>query len=189
VSPRLFRWGLLAAFLLQTALLAWMIVDRALLLSQGREVRLEVVPVDPRDLFRGDYVTLAYAMSQLRTDEIAGDDQFYVLDPVYVTLREGPGGWEATAIHRDRPEEGVFLKGTVEDAFGRDDCRAVTECRQLRIAYNLERFFIPEGEGRALERLRNDQRISVDVAVADTGKAALKRLLVDDEVRYEESLY
>lgn len=189
MSSKFFRWGLLAAFVLQTALLVWMIVDRALLLSSGREVRLQVVPVDPRDLFRGDYVTLAYPMSQLRTDEIDGDDDFQFQEPIYVTLREGPDGWEATAISHTPPADGVFLKGTVDDSYARDDCKVSTPCQEVRVNYNLEQFFIPEGEGRELEKLRNDQHISVDVAVAGNGRAALKRLLVDGEVRYEESLY
>ena len=41
---------------------------------------------------------------------------------------------------------------------------------------------MPEGTGRELEKLRNDQKVSVDVAVAERGRAALKRLLVDGEV-------
>jgi uncharacterized membrane-anchored protein len=189
MSARLFRWGLLAAFLLQAALLAWMIVDRARLIKNGKEVRLEVVPVDPRDLFRGDYVTLAYPISRLRTDEIDGDDDFHFQEPIYVTLREGADGWEATTIGHAPPADGVFLKGTVEDFHSGEDCKVSTPCHEVRVNYNLERFFIPEGAGRELETLRNDQRISVDVAVADGGRAALKRLLVDGEVRYEEGLY
>lgn len=189
MSVRLFRWGLFAAFLLQVALLAWMIVDRALLIENGREVRLEVIPVDPRDLFRGDYVTLAYPISDLRTDEIDGDDEFYYQDTVYVSLEEGPAGWRATAIHNAPPADGVFLRGIVENAHASKECKVSSPCRYVQVDYNLGRFFVPEGEGRNLETLRNDQRISVDVAVADNGRTALKRLLVDGEVRYEESLY
>ena len=48
------RIGLFLAFLLQAGLLAWMLADRVMLLKNGREIRLQVVPVDPRDLFRGD---------------------------------------------------------------------------------------------------------------------------------------
>lgn len=189
MSARLFRWGLLAAFLLQTALLAWMIADRALLLSHGKEIRLAVVPVDPRDLLRGDYVTLVYPISRLRTDEIDGDDAFDVQEPIYVSLGEVDGRWEATAIHREHPDAGVFLKGYVEDSYSADNCAVSTGCWELHINYNLERFFVPEGAGRELETLRNDQHISVDVAIADSGRAALKRLLVDGKVRYEESLF
>ena len=43
--------------------------------------------------------------------------------------------------------------------------------------------------GAAFETLRNDQRVSVDAAVGNDGRAALKRLLVDGEPRYQEGLY
>ena len=48
----------------QAAVLGWMIWDRASLLANGREVVLEVIPVDPRSLFRGDYVILGYDISR-----------------------------------------------------------------------------------------------------------------------------
>ena len=46
--------------LAQTGVLASMVVDRTLLLKTGREITLPIVPVDPRDLFRGEYVRLGY---------------------------------------------------------------------------------------------------------------------------------
>jgi uncharacterized membrane-anchored protein len=189
MSSKFFRWGLLAAFLLQAALLAWMIIDRALLLKNGKEVRLAVVPVDPRDLLRGDYVILSYPISRIASDEVDGDDEFYYYEPIYVTIAEAPEGWKATAIHRTPPSGGIYLKGFVESYNTRETCKAAPTCSDYQIAYNLEQFFVPEGEGRELETLRNDQRMSVDVAVAGNGRSALKRLLVDGEVRYEEKLY
>ena len=50
--------------LLQTGAIAALIVNRAMLVSQGREIILTVTPVDPRDLLRGDYVRLGYEISQ-----------------------------------------------------------------------------------------------------------------------------
>ena len=37
-----------------------MVIDRVRLLTSGREITLPIVPVDPRDLFRGEYVRLGY---------------------------------------------------------------------------------------------------------------------------------
>ena len=48
----------------QAAVLGWMIWDRVSLLANGREVVLEVIPVDPRSLFRGDYVVFGYDISR-----------------------------------------------------------------------------------------------------------------------------
>jgi uncharacterized membrane-anchored protein len=184
-----FRIGLIGAFLLQAALLSWLIIDRALLIKNGKEIRLAVVPVDPRDLLRGDYVILGFPISRLMSDEIGGDDWLNYYETAYVSLAETADGWQATAISAVPPDTGPFLKGTVESSYEQQNCKVKAPCNEIRLAYNLEQFFVPEGEGRDLETLRNDQRMSVDVAVADDGRAALKRLLVDGEVRYEESLY
>lgn len=45
---------------LQTAAIGHMVSDRVQLLRSGREIVLPIVPVDPRSLFRGDYVILSY---------------------------------------------------------------------------------------------------------------------------------
>ena len=50
----------LAVASLQTAALGSMVWDRIQLLKNGREIVLPIVPVDPRSLFRGDYVILSY---------------------------------------------------------------------------------------------------------------------------------
>ena len=53
------------AAMVQIVLLAAMITDRAQILRDGTEVKLQTRPVDPRDLLRGDYVVLGYDISQL----------------------------------------------------------------------------------------------------------------------------
>lgn len=186
-----YRWGLVGAFILQVALLGWMIADRALLLQNGREIRLAVVPVDPRDLFRGDYVVLSYDISRIETKDTPADPNINWGDTVYVGIDDGADGWRATALRRERPESGTFIRGTITGVTGESggECPPILGCQTYTVDYNLEQFFVPEGTGREIENLRNDQRVSVDVALADDGRAALKRLLVDGEVRFEEGLY
>jgi GDYXXLXY protein len=59
-------------------------------------------------------------------------------------------------------------------------------CDKLLIRYDLERYFVPEGEGKKLEQLRNERKLMVVAAVAPTGRAAIKRLLVDGKPVYDE---
>jgi uncharacterized membrane-anchored protein len=186
-----YRLGVVIAFVLQIGLLGWIIADRANLLRSGQEIRLAVVPIDPHDLFRGDFVTLRYDISTLHNNTLAGDDDFTWQDPVYVALvQDAAGAWSASAITHTPPADGIYLAGTID---GVDDesgtCAGATACQQYDVAYNLEQFFVPEGTGRELETLRNDQKLAVDVAVGSNGRAALKRLLVDGTPRYEEKLY
>jgi uncharacterized membrane-anchored protein len=187
------RWipygvALAIAFLIQAALVAWLIADRALLLKNGHEVRLAVVPVDPRDLLRGDYIVLSYDVSRVDPGQLEGDDTFSDGDAIYVTLAQADGQtWKATAVTQAPPTSGTWIAGTVTDVRnGGADC--ITGCKTYGVDYDIEKFFVPEGTGRELEKLRNDQRLAVDVALATDGRAALKRLLVDGTPRYEEPL-
>ncbi|HEY5965599.1 MAG TPA: GDYXXLXY domain-containing protein, partial [Xanthobacteraceae bacterium] len=56
-------WFALAG-LVQLALIAMMVIDRASVLREGTEVLLQTRPVDPRDFLRGDYVVLSYDISE-----------------------------------------------------------------------------------------------------------------------------
>ena len=60
---------------------------------------------------------------------------------------------------------------------------------KLPIKYGLESYFVPEGEGRKLEDARNQQKLRIVAAVLPSGRAAIKRLLLDGEPVYEEPLY
>jgi uncharacterized membrane-anchored protein len=183
---RRIRLGVLAAFLLQAALLAWLVADRAILLRTGTEIRLAVVPVDPRDLLRGDYIVLATPLSRIRTDVLSGDDAFSIGETVFVTVERRENAWRAVAVHRTRPVGPLVLQGRISGPDGVADC--TDPCRAYRVEYGLERFFVPEGKGRGLERLRNGEQLEVDVAVAGSGRAAPKRLIRNGRVLYEVDL-
>ena len=187
------RWipygaALAAAFVLQAALVGWLIADRALLIRNGHEVRLAVVPVDPRDMLRGDYIVLTYDISRLDSAALDGDDAFAYGDTVYVALAGADGAaWKATAMTHAQPAGGTWIRGTVDIVRrGVTDC--TEDCQTYGVDYAIEKFFVPEGTGRELETLRNGQHLAVDVALGGDGRAALKRLLVDGTPRYEEPL-
>ena len=72
---------------LQSAALIWMIVDRVMLLKSGREMVVEVVPVDPRDIFRGEYVVLGYTFTGTGTGDTALPEGTKRGDRVYSVLR------------------------------------------------------------------------------------------------------
>ncbi len=184
--------ALALAFVVQVALVGWTVAERARILANGTEIWLTVVPVDPRDLIRGHYVTLSYAISRLDSDALAGDDDFDWGDTIYVTIAEDADGrWQATAINHVRPDGGTVLMGVVATASQATgaSCEGGAPCWTYRVAYNLERFYVPEATAHELERLPRDRVMTVDVAVLPDGRAALKRLRVDGEVRFEEGLF
>ena len=186
------------ALLIQLALLGYMIWDRVSILTDGREIELKVEPVDPRSLFRGDYVILTYAISDLNTSALEGDDDFSRGDRIFVELILVGGKWQPVAIFHDKPTTNstVIIAGTVDSAYPASTPVPNAEDRNekplsgtdLNISYGVESYFVPEGEGRDLETARNAERMSVILAVRQDGTAAIKKLLIDGQVFYEEGL-
>jgi len=98
--------------LLQVALLTGMIVYRYHWVATGKKVLLRTEPVDPRDVFRGDYVQLRYEISSLNLGEMGIQDQFRPMERVYVHLEKNPDGvFRASSISRQPPEGKVFIQG------------------------------------------------------------------------------
>jgi uncharacterized membrane-anchored protein len=182
-----------AAILIQCALLVLMVADRMQILREGTEVTLQTQPVDPRDLLRGDYVVLRYDISQLPAGALAGQPAAERNPDVFVKLAPNANGlYEAVSVHAapvtvTAPE--VLIRGRVANHGGSCGSGRRTFCDNLLIKYGLESYFVPEGEGRKLEQARNQQKLRVVAAVLPSGRAAIKRLLLDGEPVYEEPLY
>jgi len=187
--------------LVQTVVLGWMVWDRVSLLRHGREIVLDVEPVDPRDLFRGDYVVLRYRISRLIPAALEGEDDFARNDRIYVALRPTQGqSWQPFAVHKALPGvtgDVVFLRGRVSEVrritlrpTGEPATEACKEgCTALFVDYGIESYFVPEGTGKELEERRDQRLIQAIVRVSDTGKAAIRALMVGGTLRHQEPLY
>jgi len=189
------RARLLIVVLVQTAILCAMIGTKQWTLNTGTEVVLETEPIDPRSLFRGDYVRLNYKISTLRAEDFANVPEFRLHDPVYVVLKKGSPYWKAESIHKDRPEklagDQVVLRGEVQFADPRwnRQTQTIEQLKQLQVRYGIENYFVPEGEGRELERPREDEKVSILLAVDTYGRAGIKAVLVNSQPRYTETLF
>ncbi len=167
---------------LQTSALAYMIVERASLLKNGREIVLDVRPVDPRSLFRGDYVILSYsAISSLPKDLLQTLPVRRKAMPAYVTLKKASEGWQPIAVDTRYPDkvapDEVVFKGRFRNKWSG------------RINYGIENFFVPEGEGKELEKLIRAGQLRAILAVAGDGTIGLKALEVEGQRRYDQPLY
>ena len=167
----------LAAVGLQFVLLFGVIGFKQYTVRTGETVLLKVKLVDPRSLFRGDYVRMSYDISTLDTARLAGDDYFDGKGTVYVELAPGDDRyWRAVAIHdtRRRVADGhLLIKGKV------DRSGPGTPGRTVRVRYGVEEVFVPEGSGRAVETSRAD--LGVEVKIDRFGNAVARRILIDGE--------
>ncbi len=178
--------GIAAVALAQAAVLGWMIWQRAHLLSTGQEIVLEVIPVDPRSLFRGDYVALGYDISRVPITE--GPPPIRRGSVIYVTLQKNGERWRpltsSTTMPENLPADQVFIKGRVEYA----SAPTPNGPGQASIRYGIEDFFVPEGAGRDLEKMVGEKKIDALIAVDAAGNAGIKGLMADGKRVYEEPL-
>jgi uncharacterized membrane-anchored protein len=174
--------------LVQTAVLAGMVIDRVHLLGSGREITLPIVPVDPRDLFRGEYVRLGYGVSTLPLQQFEGPRPFDNASFYVVLGRRPDGSWHTLKALRDMPQETspdrIVLKGRTSHWPAVDYPNAT-----VRVRYGIESYFVPEGQGKKLEDLAREKKLATLVAVDSRGNAAIKALIVDGVLQYEEPIF
>ena len=152
MKRRLAIYGLLV---LQLAGLSALYAYHAAGLS-ARPVLVRCLPVDPRDLLRGDYIILRYEISRVLPDETNTPIVAEPDGPVFVSLKEEAGFWVIKAIGKAAPDDdSVFLRA---------------ERRGRELIYGLERFYVPEGKGNP------PQPSTVELAVRPDGRAQIKRL-------------
>ncbi len=155
--------GLLLAILLQVGVLVGMVVQAATPLWTGSELRVEVMPVDPRSLFRGNYARLNYGFSRLPEEALSEFLGLRVGEVVYAVLKPDKEGiYRLSGVALERPAQGVFIRG-----------RLMNERAPLRVKYGIEAFFAPKEKALQLERDLVGGGIAL-LMVTDDGRVALK---------------
>jgi len=109
------RWKFIFLVLLQVALLAGIIAYRQYWVATGERILLRTAPVDPRDIFRGDYVSLRYDISTLDLDGLGAKGSFKSNEKVYVLLEKNQEGiFSALSVSRELPSGKRFIQGRVQ---------------------------------------------------------------------------
>ena len=176
----------------QIAFLSWMIAGRAAILRDGQEVLLKVEPIDPRDLLRGDYVRLGYEIRNVPVKLVANAPAGEFLTgagPIFVRLGKDPDGyWRARSASLGEPQGQppageVDIRGMVSGGW------TLGPEASFSADYGIDRFYVPEGEGRAIETDMRERPFGILAAVASDGTAQIKALMDGETKLYEEPLY
>ncbi len=102
----------------QVILLIGIIAYREYWSATGNKVLLKTAPVDPRDIFRGDYVNLSYKISSLDLDALSAGRNFSHNQKVFVSLEKDENGiCRASSVGTAEPQGGLFIQGRVLDSF------------------------------------------------------------------------
>lgn len=154
---------------LQTLVLVVALVTRLMPHATGETILLRVVPVDPRDMFRGQYVALSYEFSRQLPSSIESSnfDNQHAGQTVYATLVLEDDGqhWRVDAVEFEPPASGLYLRGTIQS--------------WSRVDYGIESFFVEEGRGPELEEAVRNRTVAASVSVGPDGTAALRDLVIE----------
>ena len=165
-------WLPIIAAALQILVLGYMAGEREAVAVHGTRVWLRTTPVDPRDLFRGDYVRLGYEASTVPRQRWGGNLSKTMAkrgDRVYALLAQGPDGlFEVQTLTEARPASGLFLRGRVENCW----------TSAMNVRYGIEAYFMQQGTALAVEWERNRDGVQIplemEVAVGANGIAVLR---------------
>lgn len=162
---------IIVVLILQLAALASIAGKREWIRTYGERVYLRTAPVDPRDMFRGDYVQLEYEINQPDNALLPKELLNKKYRQVYLKLQRDPAGvGKLTAITTEKPD-GLFIKGMIDQQWGWRNNGAVK--------LGIEKYFVEQGSGLALEEQRGRAQewqtpMEMDVAIGNDGTAVIR---------------
>jgi len=166
---------------LQIIILISLLFYNQLLFIGGQTVLLKLSPPrDPLSLFQGHYLRLIYEISELRESglpqQYAHDfSQFKAGQAVYIVLMEQDGYFKAQQALSEKPKDVTFIKGTISSVYS----------GRMAVTYGIESYFIPEKNWQEVEnkfrRLQANQDVFVEVALSRSGRALIKKILINGE--------
>lgn len=139
----------------------------------GETIQLKTAPVDPRDLFYGDYVTLGYEVEQISEENWSGSDRVDAREKVYLILSPNQSGIYEVAEAADHKLEARETNDVVITGwYGWYD-----RLNGHRIHLGLDRYYIEENTGEEFENSR--EPMTVTIAVAPWGQKKITDLTRD----------
>lgn len=177
--------GIWLVVILQLALLVFVAGKRELIMAQPESYYLRTAPVDPRDIFRGDFVTLSYEIAQLpdtlwkefatENPKVAKQIELHESQHVvYLGITDGAGHIARRAsLSLQKPDSGVFVKGRM----GRGVYSRWWFNRPLKLG--IEKYFVQQGAGIEIEKKLGargewQRPMEVEVAIGGDGTAVIK---------------
>ncbi|MBM6617128.1 GDYXXLXY domain-containing protein [Bacillus suaedaesalsae] len=170
MNKRLLFYGVI---LLQVLFLLGMAGSYFAIDKVGQEIRLKTIPIDPRDLFYGDYVTLQYEISNVPKKLWLSEELPDYGDRVYVLVDKGETYHKVVAASLEKLEVGegeVLLSGRY---------LYEVDTSALFVEYGIEQYYIPENTGKEIEN--SSGNVEVYVKIAPWGQMKIDRIVEVDE--------
>jgi len=158
----------IAAVIVPVIILIAMTLVPLLTMFFGEEILLETRPVDPRDLFRGDYVNLSFAIQDvdksLFPEQLKNRKTFYDYKnkDLYAILKKTDEYYEIDHMSFTKPDDQYYLQAKVRLYRPLDE---ENRHESIYVEYQIDRYFIPENTGKALEEMSRKGELVAKVKV------------------------
>lgn len=178
------------AILFQVGVVATMAISREWILATGKSYTFQTAPIDPRDIFRGDYVRLNYLFSSVpvsQLDEAILKGGLRKGQKVYLTLSKDINGVSrGERLLLTPPQDKPFIRGYSlyhwPYRYYREQSaekRKKVRLWPVSIKYGIEQYYVEQGHGQELEKIRGSRNsfqlpMLVHVGVSDSGEAVLR---------------
>ncbi|AET69415.1 putative membrane-anchored protein [Desulfosporosinus orientis DSM 765] len=124
-------------------ILAAMAVKPQATLLWGQEILLETKAYDPTDLFRGDYVAVNFAITDVPKSKVPANIDKLLNKTLYVSLKQEGKYYVVDQVSENKPDSGIYLKSKFQNSF--------TDTDSYRVDYSLDKYFVEQGSGKELE--------------------------------------
>ncbi|MFO7593745.1 MAG: GDYXXLXY domain-containing protein [Pseudomonadota bacterium] len=177
------------AIAFQIGVVASLAISREWILENGTPYMFQTAPVDPRDIFRGDYVRLDYLFSRMpveQLEEAITENGLRKGQKVYLSLKRDRNGIaRGGRLYASPPENGPYLMGRSRHHWPfrnffkmSPEQRKGFNIRPVSVKYGIEQYYIEQGSGRAIEEMRggrNDFQLPmlIHVRVSGAGEAVI----------------
>ena len=174
---------IMGAALVLAALLVALVVRETGARDSGREVRLPMEAVDPRDLLTGHYVALR--LSQLQAPgQPCPPGSGTMIKPGWIALTPGPAGDRVTGVGPDRATAARFgpiqMRGKA-NCWG--DSHDPADRARVAIDVGVTRFHADQKQSESFDKALRDRKVGeatawAVVSVGEDGRARLKGVII-----------
>ena len=161
--------------LVQIYVPAKIILDRAIVLSSGKEFKFKTAPIDPSDPFRGKYINLNFNEN---TVEIQNKETWTNGETVFVLLTTDNNGFaKIKSVSKTKPLDNQdFLKAKVDFI--------IYDGSKLSIEYPFDRFYMEESKAYDAELTYNrvlpdTSQVAYALVNIKNGESVLKDVMIN----------
>lgn len=173
----------LAITILPLVILLSMTIKPLITYYHGEEILIKTKPYDPRDVFRGDHVSLNYEIAEVSIDKVPKEfkdiniSNKLINKKLYTILKKNGNYYMVDYISFEKPKNKLYLAGKYEYPIFDENLKESEKEKYLKeaektppvkgisVSYNLDKYFVSENTGHKLEDLSRKGSLTAKVKV------------------------